>query len=357
MRKLRVGVLGATGMVGQRFITLLDGHPLFHVTAVAASSRSAGRSYQEAVDGRWVMSQEIPQPVRGLTVLAVDALAQVKSEVDFLFSAVDMEKQAILDIENAYAAEDVPVVSNNSAHRWTADVPVLIPEVNPDHLALIETQRRLRKWKRGFVVTKPNCSLQSYVPVLAALSEFGPRQVMVTTFQAISGAGKLLSACPEIQDNVIPLPGEEDKSEREPLKILGRYDGDSIQLNQEIKISAHCQRVPVADGHLAAVSVGFARKPTPQQFLSCLKEWEPEPQKLRLASAPRPFFIYVEGDDRPQTRLDRDAGNGMAITVGRLRPCHVLDYRFMALSHNTIRGAAGGAILTAELLHAKGFFD
>lgn len=355
MNRLKVGILGATGMVGQRFVTLLNDHPWFEVVALAASARSAGKTYQEAVAGRWLMTDPIPENVASLTVREVNEIEAMKKEVDFVFCALDMDKQAIRDLEESYAAADIPVVSNNSAHRWTPDIPMIIPEVNGDHLALIELQRKNRGWNKGFIVTKPNCSIQSYVPVLDALKEWEPQKIFVTTLQAISGSGKMLDASPDIQDNVIPLPGEEEKSEREPLKIFGHLQDGSIQ-NSDLVITAHCNRVAANDGHMAVLSVGFKKKPTHDQILEAWRNYHPETEELALPSAPVPCLRYLEEDDRPQTRLDRDYGKGMGISIGRLRDCSLLDYRFMALSHNTIRGAAGGAILTAELLHKKGYF-
>lgn len=355
MRTFNVGLLGATGMVGQRFITLLESHPWFRVTAVAASSRSAGKFYAEAVGERWVMEAPIPTSVASLPVLEVHDLDSISERVDFVFSALDMEKEAIQQLENAYAERGIPVVSNNSAHRWTDDVPMIIPEVNPHHLSLIDRQRRNRGWDKGFIVVKPNCSLQSYLPLLPPLEMYGPERLFVTTMQAISGSGRLLEAAPEIKDNVIPLKGEEEKSETEPLKILGELTETGIRLHPNLKISAHCNRVACEDGHMAVISLGFRKKPSREAILEAWNQWIPLPQQLKLPSAPSPFLIYRDEEDRPQTRLDRDAGRGMALTVGRLRECNLLDFRMMALSHNTIRGAAGGAILTAELLAAQGY--
>ena len=354
MKRLRAGILGATGMVGQRFVTLLQEHPLFDITLLAASERSAGQSYRQAVSGRWRINEPMPANLADAVVQRVQDVEAIAAQVDFVFCALDLDKGQIQEIENAYAGKGIPVVSNNSAHRWTVDVPMIIPEVNPDHCALIEVQRRNRGWQKGFIAVKPNCSLQSYVPALAALREFEPQQVFVTTLQAISGSGRTLLQAPEIADNIIPLPGEEEKSEREPLKILGSL-GSAGVTPAPLRISAHCNRVAAEDGHMAVVSVQFGKKPSVQQIRDAWAKWNPEPQALGLPSAPRPCLIYVEGEDRPQTRLDRDNGKGMAISVGRLRPCSLLDFRFMALSHNTIRGAAGGAILTAELLHQRGY--
>ncbi|MEM3399701.1 MAG: aspartate-semialdehyde dehydrogenase [Candidatus Micrarchaeia archaeon] len=356
MAKLRVGVLGATGMVGQKFITLLENHPWFEVVAVAASPRSAGKKYSEAVEGRWYSKNPIPDGVSDLVVSDVKEIDKMKGNVDFVFSALDMPKDEIKALEDKYAENDIPVVSNNSAHRWTKDVPMIMPEINPHHIALIDIQRKNHGWKKGFVVVKPNCSLQSYLPAIAPLMDFKPNRMIVCTMQAVSGAGKTFETFPEIADNVIPfIKGEEEKSEQEPLKILGKIKNGEVVNFDGIKISAHCNRVPTSDGHMAAVSVGFRKKPTREQILELWKDYKPLPQQLKLPSAPDPVLIYHEDETRPQTRLDRDNGNGMAITIGRLRECFVLDYRFVALSHNTVRGAAGGAILTAELLKAKGY--
>lgn len=352
--KLKVGILGATGMVGQRFVTLLAGHPWFEVTCLAASPRSAGKCYSEAVDGRWKLDYDIPEAVSGLTLQTATDVRTVASQVDFVFSALDMPAEEIKALEFAYAAAGIPVVSNNSAHRWTPEVPVIIPEVNPDHLKLIELQQGMHNWSKGFVVCKPNCSIQSYVPLLAALRQFVPSQVFVATYQAISGAGKLLTEADEIHDNVMPLPGEELKSEREPLKVLGRLNHQGV-VPADIRISAHCQRVPVADGHKAVCSVAFNSKPNKSQIIEAWSHWNPVVQELSLPSAPtHPIFYFPEElSARPEVRRDRDMGGGMQIVVGRLRECGLLDWKFDCLSHNTIRGAAGGAILTAELLHAE----
>ena len=356
MAKLKVGVLGATGMVGQKFITLLDAHPWFEVVAVAASPRSAGKKYSEAVEGRWTQKKDMPKKVKDLIVSDVADVDKIKGEVDFVFSAIEASKEETREFENKYAEAGMPVVSNNSAHRWTKDVPIIIPEINPHHINLIDIQKKNHGWKKGFVVVKPNCSLQSYLPAIAPLLKYKPNKLIVSTMQAVSGAGKTLKTMPEIEDNVIPnINGEEEKSEKEPLKILGEISGGEIKNFAGIKISAHCNRVPVTDGHLAAVSVGFGKKPAREQILKDWENYKPEPQQLKLPSAPYPILIYNDNEFRPQTKLDRDNGNGMAITIGRLRECYVLDYRFVALSHNTIRGAAGGAILVAELLKAKGY--
>jgi aspartate-semialdehyde dehydrogenase len=354
--KLKVGVLGATGMVGQRFVSLLERHPWFEVTAVAASPSSAGKRYGDAVAGRWTMPQPIPAAAAGLIVGDASDIAKMAEHVDFVFCAVDMPKDATVKLEEAYARAETPLVSNNSAHRGTPDVPMMIPEINHDHMAVIEAQRRRLGTKRGFVAVKPNCSLQSYVPAIHPLKSFGPNRLAVCTYQAISGAGKTFESWPEMVDNVIPfIKGEEEKSEQEPLKIWGAVrDGKIVNAATPV-ISAQCLRVPVSDGHMAAVFIGFEKKPSREAILSAWAEYAGRPQALSLPSAPKPFLRYFEDDSRPQTRLDRDAGNGQAVTLGRLRPDAVFDWRFVALSHNTVRGAAGGAVLTAELLKADGY--
>lgn len=355
-KKIPVGILGATGMVGQRFITLLENHPWFEVTVVAASPRSAGKKYKDAVDGRWFMDDSIPKHVAQLTITAVeDDMKKIASQVKLVFSALDMEKDDIRRIENAYAAAGIPVVSNNSAHRWTEDVPMIIPEINPQHIELIKTQQKNHGWKKGFVVVKPNCSIQSYVPLLTALWQFQPKKVLVTTQQALSGAGKNFDTWPEMVDNVIPyIGGEEQKSEDEPMKIWGTLTNGHIKNARAPLISATCLRVAAEDGHMASVSVSFGKKPTATQIIHAWQTFNPL-TSLNLPSLPNPFITYFEEDNRPQTKLDRDIGNGMGIAVGRLRPDTILDYKFIGLSHNTIRGAAGGAILTAELLKTKGY--
>ena len=356
MNKKKVGILGATGMVGQRFITLLNNHPWFEVVALAASPRSANMPYHEAVMDRWMMHDSIPDNIKNLKVLNVQEIEQIKPKVDFVFSAINMDKEEIQALESAYAENDIPVVSNNSAHRWTNDVPMIIPEVNPHHVDLIPIQQNNYNWQKGFIAVKPNCSIQSYVPALAPLMEFNPTRMIVATEQAISGAGKDFDTWPEINDNVIPyIGGENEKSEQEPLKIFGVLTDQGIKNHTGLKISAQCNRVPVSDGHMANVFVEFEEKPTIEQIIKRWEAWAPESQTLNLPSAPNPTLIYQEESDRPQTNLDRNNGNGMAITLGGLRECNVFDYRFNALSHNTIRGAAGGAILVAELLQAKGY--
>lgn len=354
--KWKVGVVGATGMVGQRFVSLLAEHPWFEVAAVAASERSAGKTYAEAVEGRWALGVPIPPRIAGLTVRNAASVREVAAEVDFVFCAVDMPKERTRELEDSYAKAETPVVSNNSAHRSTPDVPVVIPELNAEHFAAIEFQKKRLRTKRGFVVAKPNCSLQSYVPAVHPLREFRPKKIFVCTYQAISGAGKTFADWPEMADNVIPyIGGEEEKTEREPLKIWGSVVSGEIAPATEPAITSQCIRVPVTDGHLAAVFVAFERKPSRERILELWRGMEPRPQKLGLPSAPRPFLRYYDEEDRPQTRLDRDFGRGMGISVGRLRDDRILDYRFVCLSHNTLRGAAGGAVLTAELLSAEGF--
>lgn len=358
MNKIPIGILGATGIVGQRFITLLKDHPWFVVVCVAASPRSAGRPYSEAVADRWVMEEQISENISKMTVLAVEQdMKKIASQVDFVFSALDLDKEQIKVIENNFASLGVPVVSNNSAHRWSVDVPMVIPEINSEHLDLIDVQRKNHGWKKGFIVVKPNCSIQSFVPQITALMRFNPKKIVVTTFQAVSGAGKTLNNWPEMNDNVIPfIGGEEEKTEKEPLKIWGRLKNREIELAEEPVISATCIRVPVSNGHLASVSVSFERKPTREEILEAWKNFNPL-ASLDLPSAPNPFITVFEEENRPQTAIDRSLGNGMGISVGRLREDELLDYKFIGLSHNTIRGAAGGAILTAELLKKKGYFD
>jgi len=355
-RSLRVGVLGATGMVGQRFLALLEHHPWFKVTTLAASAKSAGKTYQDAVAGRWVMKTPIPTAVADLTVLDASAIDEVAKGVDFVFCAVDMPKEDTRRLEEDYAKREIPVVSNNSAHRGTADVPMMIPEINASHAAVIEDQRRRLGTKRGFIAVKPNCSLQSYVPAIDPLMAFGPKDIFVCTYQAISGAGKTFESWPEMVDNVIPfIKGEEQKSEEEPLKIWGKREGNKIVPATSPRISAQCIRVPASDGHMAAVFVRFEGKPTAEQIIERWKQAEGRPQQLKLPSAPAPYLTYFGEENRPQTRLDRDQGSGMGITIGRLRADPIYDYKFVCLSHNTVRGAAGGAVLTAELLVAEGY--
>ena len=355
-QKLKVGVLGATGMVGQRFVTLLENHPWFELVAVAASPRSAGKTYEEAVGGRWKMKTPMPEAAKKLVVLNVNQVEEVAAQVDFVFSAVDMSKDEIRAIEEAYAKAEVPVVSNNSAHRWTPDVPMMVPELNPEHAEIIPYQRKRLGTKRGFIAVKPNCSIQSYTPALHALREFEPTLVVATTYQAISGAGKTFKDWPEMIDNVIPyIAGEEEKSEQEPLRIWGKIEDGVIKKAEGPLITTQCIRVPVEDGHTAAVFVNFKKKPTKEEILDRWNNNSGEPQKLNLPSAPKQFIRYMEEDNRPQVHLDRDYEHGMGISLGRLREDTAFDYKFVGLSHNTLRGAAGGAVLSAELLTAKGY--
>ena len=357
-KKLRVGILGATGMVGQRFISLLEDHPWFEVVTVAASPRTAGKTYEEAVGGRWKMAKPMPEAVKNLVVMNVNDVEEVASGVDFVFSAVDMSKEEIKAIEEAYAKTETPVVSNNSAHRWTPDVPMVVPEINPEHFAVIESQRKRLGTKKGFVAVKPNCSIQSYAPVLTAWKAFEPTEVVATTYQAISGAGKTFKDWPEMVENIIPfIGGEEEKSEQEPLRLWGKVEDGIIVKAQTPVITTQCIRVPVLDGHTAAVFVKFAKKPTKEQLIEALKNFKGLPQELNLPSAPKQFIQYLEEDNRPQVKLDVNYENGMGISVGRLREDTVYDFKFVGLSHNTVRGAAGGAILCAELLTAQKYIE
>ena len=358
MKRFNVGVIGATGMVGQRFLLLLENHPWFNVTCLAASSASAGKKYKDALR-RWHMSAPLPEKYADMTVLDAQAdREKIASLADFCFCAVNMKKEEIKELEYAYARLECPIVSNNSAHRFTPDVPMVIPEINGDHIEVIAAQRKRLGTKRGFIAVKSNCSLQSYVPLLHPLKKFGIKSAAVTTYQAISGAGKTFETMPEISDNVIPyIGGEEEKSEREPLKIWGRIEGGEIVPAAGPAITAQCLRVPVSDGHTAAVFVNFENKPSKQEILSAWETFEGEPQTLGLPSAPERFIHYFEEADRPQAKLDRMTENGMAVCAGRLREDNVFDYKFIGLSHNTLRGAAGGAVLLAELLARKGYFD
>lgn len=354
--KLSVGILGGTGMVGQRFIALLENHPWFEVTTIAASPRSAGKTYEEAVGGRWKMTTPMPEAVKQLKVMNVNEIEKVASQVDFVFSAVDMTKEEIKKIEENYAKTETPVVSNNSAHRWTPDVPMVVPEINPEHMNVIEYQRKRLGTTRGFVAVKPNCSIQSYAPVLTAWKEFEPYEVVATTYQAISGAGKTFQDWPEMVENIIPfIGGEEEKSEKEPLRIWGQIKDGVIEPATSPVITCQCIRVPVLNGHTAAVFVKFRKKPTKEQLVEKLQQFRGIPQELGLPSAPKQFIQYLEEDNRPQVNLDVDYENGMGISVGRIREDHVYDWKFVGLSHNTVRGAAGGAVLCAELLKAQGF--
>ena len=356
--KLKVGILGGTGMVGQRFIALLENHPWYEVTTIAASPRSAGKTYEEAVGGRWKMDTAMPEAVKNIVVKDVNDIAAVTAEVDFVFSAVDMTKDEIRAIEEAYAKAECPVVSNNSAHRWTPDVPMMIPELNPEHAEVIQYQKKRLGTTRGFIAVKPNCSIQSYTPALHALKEFGPKVVVATTYQAISGAGKTFKDWPEMVDNIIPfIGGEEEKSEQEPLRIWGHLDAEQgvIAKASAPLITTQCIRVPVSNGHTAAVFVSFDKKPTKEEILTRWAAFKGVPQELELPSAPKQFIKYFEEDNRPQAKLDRDYENGMGVCLGRLREDTVYDYKFVGLSHNTVRGAAGGAVLCAELLTAQGY--
>jgi aspartate-semialdehyde dehydrogenase len=356
--KLKVGIVGGTGMVGQRFVQLLDGHPWFEVAAIAASAGSAGKTYEEAVKGRWKLDILIPDAVKPIIVLDASKVEEVASKVDFVFCAVDMPKKDIQVLEEAYAKTGTPVISNNSAHRWTPDVPMVIPEINPQHIDVIAAQRKRLGTKTGFIAVKPNCSIQSYVPALHALLGYEPTQVVVSTYQAISGAGKSFSDWPEMLDNVIPyIGGEEEKSEQEPLRIWGRVVGDEIVKAQGPVITSQCIRVPVSDGHLATVFVSFKNKPSREEILQQWRQFRGRPQELELPSAPKQFITYFEEENRPQTKLDRDLEHGMGVSMGRLREDSLYDYKFVGLSHNTLRGAAGGAVLIAELLKAEGYIQ
>ncbi len=354
--KLRVGILGGTGMVGQRFISLLENHPWFEVVTIAASERSAGKTYEEAVGGRWKMDTPMPEAVKKIVVMNVNEVEKVAAGVDFVFSAVDMTKDEIRAIEEAYAKTETPVVSNNSAHRWTPDVPMMIPEINADHAKIIEVQKKRLGTQRGFIAVKPNCSIQSYTPALAAWREFEPYEVVATTYQAISGAGKTFKDWPEMVENIIPyIGGEEEKSEKEPLRVLGTCENGEIKLAKEPVITCQCIRVPVLNGHTAAVFVKFRKKATKEQLIEKLRAFKGAPQDLKLPSAPEHFIQYLEEDNRPQVKADVDYEKGMGVSIGRLREDHVYDWKFVGLSHNTVRGAAGGAVLCAELLKAQGY--
>ena len=354
--KLNVAILGGTGMVGQRFISLLENHPWFEVTVIAASPRSAGKTYEEAIGDRWKMDTPMPEAVKKIVVRDVSDVENVAKDVDFCFSAVDMSKEEIKKIEEAYAKTETPVVSNNSAHRWTPDVPMIVPEINPEHAEVIEAQKKRLGTKRGFVAVKPNCSIQSYAPVLWAWREFEPTEVVVSTYQAISGAGKTFKDWPEMEHNIIPfISGEEEKSEKEPLRVFGHVEGDHIEPAAGPKITAQCIRVPILNGHTATVFVKFAKKPTKEQLIDAMVNYSGEPQKLGLPSAPKQFIQYLTEDNRPQVDLDVNYENGFGVSIGRLREDSLFDYKFVGLSHNTVRGAAGGGVLCAELLKAKGY--
>ena len=354
--KLRVGILGATGMVGQRFISLLENHPWFEVVTLAASPRSAGKTYEEAVGGRWKMDTPMPEAVKNIVVMNVNEVEKVASTVDFVFSAVDMSKDEIKAIEEEYAKTETPVVSNNSAHRWTPDVPMVVPEINPEHFDVIQYQKKRLGTTKGFIAVKPNCSIQSYAPVLTAWKEFEPYEVVATTYQAISGAGKTFKDWPEMVGNIIPyIGGEEEKSEKEPLRVLGTCEDGEIKLAAEPVITCQCIRVPVLNGHTAAVFVKFRKNPTKEQLIEKLVNFKGFPQEAELPSAPKQFIQYLEEDNRPQVTEDVNYERGMGVSIGRLREDTMFDYKFIGLSHNTVRGAAGGAVLCAEALTAKGY--
>ena len=359
MEKYKVGVIGGTGMVGQRFVSLLENHPWFQLTVIAASSRSAGKTYEEAIGSRWALENPMPEEAKKMVVMNAEAdIEAIASQVDFVFSAVDMKKEEIQALEEAYAKHECPVVSNNSAHRWTPDVPMVVPEINPEHIKVIEDQRKRLGVERGFIAVKSNCSLQSYVPALHPLRGFGLNQVLVCTYQAISGAGKTFDTWPEMVDNVIPyIGGEEEKSEQEPLKLWGKVENGVIVNAQSPAITAQCLRVPASNGHMAAVFARFENKPSMEEIKEIWANYKGRPQELALPSAPKQFLHYFEEPDRPQTRLDRMTEGGMAVCIGRLSPDTQYDYKFVCLSHNTLRGAAGGAVLLAELLCAEGYIS
>ncbi|MDR1002625.1 MAG: aspartate-semialdehyde dehydrogenase [Oscillospiraceae bacterium] len=359
MKNYKVGIIGATGMVGQRFATLLENHPWFTVSVLAASPRSAGKTYREAVGGRWAMKTDMPASMADMIVLDAEGdIEKIALAADFVFCAVDMKKDEIRELEEKYAKHECPVMSNNSAHRFTPDVPMIIPEINPEHAEIINAQRKRLGTKRGFIAVKSNCSLQSYVPAIHPLLSFGVESVLACTYQAISGAGKTFDTWPEMIDNVIPfIGGEEEKSENEPKKIWGEVKDGAIVLSEEVAITSQCLRVPVSDGHTAAVFVKFKNKPSKQEILDAWASFSGKPQELSLPHAPKQFIHYFEEDNRPQARLDRDLEGGMAVSTGRLREDSQYDYKFVCLSHNTLRGAAGGAVLMAELLCAEGWLD
>ena len=355
-KKIRVGILGATGMVGQRFVTLMDQHPWFTVTVLAASARSAGRSYEEAVDGRWKMEGPMPDYVKEMPVLNIDEIDRIKDEVDFVFCALNMPKDEIREIEERYAKAEVPVVSNNSAHRWTPDVPMVVPEINDQHFEVIEAQKKRLGTKKGFIAVKPNCSIQSYAPLLTAWLPFEPYQVLATTYQAISGAGKTFEDWPEMKGNIIPyIGGEEEKSEQEPLRLWGEIRNGEIVKSDRMVITSQCIRVPVLNGHTAAVFVKFRKDPTFEELVEAAEAFRGYPQENELPSAPKQFIRYLTEDNRPQVSLDVDYENGMGVSFGRLRRDSLFDWKFVGLSHNTLRGAAGGAVLCAETLVSKGY--
>ncbi len=363
MKQYKVGIVGCTGMVGQRFVTLMENHPWFQLTAVAASARSAGKTYEEAVSARWCMTTPIPEESKNLVVMDATAdIEKMAAAVDFVFSAVDMKKDEIRALEESYARHECPVVSNNSAHRHTPDVPMVVPEINPAHIEIIPAQRKRLGTKRGFIAVKSNCSLQSYVPALHPLMQkYGLEKALVCTYQAISGAGKTFERWPEMLDNLIPyIGGEEEKSEQEPMKLWGKVEGDTIVNATTPSITAQCLRVPVSDGHTAAVFMSFpegVEKPSEEEIRAVWASFSGRPQQLQLPTAPKQFLHYFEENDRPQAKLDRMLENGMAVSIGRLRPDTQYDYKFVCLSHNTLRGAAGGAVLLAELLCAEGYME
>ncbi|MBE6892304.1 MAG: aspartate-semialdehyde dehydrogenase [Ruminococcaceae bacterium] len=359
MKTYNVGIIGATGMVGQRFAVLLENHPWFKVKALAASPRSAGKTYAEAVGSRWLLEKPMPESMKDIVVMDATAdIEKITAQVDFVFCAVDMKKDEIKALEEAYAKHECPVMSNNSAHRFTDDVPMIIPEINDDHLAIVEAQKARLGTKRGFISVKSNCSIQSYVPALHPLKKFGIKNVLACTYQAISGAGKTFDTWPEMVDNLIPyIGGEEEKSEKEPLKVWGEMKDGKIVPATTPSITTQCLRVPVSNGHFAAVFVSFENKPSKEEILQIWKEYKGVPQELELPSAPKQFLNYFEEDNYPQAKLHRNLENGMAVSIGRLREDTQYDYKFVCLSHNTLRGAAGGAVEMAELYAAKGYFD
>lgn len=358
MKRYKVGIVGATGMVGQRFISLLSEHPWFEISLLSASKRSAGKTYGEAVNGRWAMTTPLPEKIAAMTVCDASDIRKAADTVDFVFCAISLDKALTKQLEEAYAKAEIPVVSNNSANRGTPDVPMLMPEINAEHVAIIDSQKKRLGTTHGFIAVKPNCSIQTYVPALHPLMDFGLEQIVACTYQAISGAGKTFETWPEMVDNVIPyIGGEEQKSEQEPLKVWGHIENDVIVNTQKPVITSQCIRVPVSNGHLAATFVNFARKPSIDEIKQRWQSFKGVPQELKLPSAPEQFLVYFEDDSRPQTRIDRENGNGMSVSIGRLREDPIYDYKFVCLSHNTLRGAAGGAVLMAELLAAKGYFD
>ena len=359
MKQFNVGIIGATGMVGQRFATLLENHPWFNVKVLAASPRSAGQTYEQVAGSRWKMAVPMPAAMKDMILMdATNDIEKIASMVDFCFCAVDMKKDEIKALEEKYAKAECPIVSNNSAHRFTPDVPMVVPEINPEHIEIIKAQRERLGIKRGFIAVKSNCSIQSYVPALHPLRKFGLKNVLACTYQAISGAGKNFETWPEMVDNLIPyIGGEEEKSEQEPLKVWGEIKGNEIVKATSPNITTQCLRVPVSDGHTAAVFVSFENKPSKEEILKLWADFKGVPQELELPSAPKQFIHYFEENDRPQAKLDRNIEGGMAVSTGRLREDTQYDYKFVCLSHNTLRGAAGGGVLLAELLAAKGYFD